>query len=61
MPVTPPKCKFCPHLHWGLCPTIGAAPARVRVIDVPKKSQAAAKPLALPAPPAAKKKAAKKK
>lgn len=56
MPVTPPRCKFCDHLHWErICPYIGKP--KVRVIKVPEPK--ATKPLALPAP--AKKRKAKQK
>ena len=45
MPVTPPKCKFCDHLHWErICPYIGNPKVRVTKVPEPKAPQA------LPAP-----------
>lgn len=62
MPVTPPKCKFCPNLHWErICPTLRPSKVRVMSADETKAARANQKPLLL-APPAspAKKKAKKK-
>lgn len=55
MPVIPPKCKFCDHLHWErICPNIGRA--KITVMPAEPRTPARA---ALPPPAKKKKKKAK--
>lgn len=40
----PPKCKFCPNLHWGICPKPSRTTVKAQVASIQARVVLPAKP-----------------